>query len=89
MRLSAVKGHEGDFAADGIAARIGLGKAGIATEAFEALDRGETTTALDALLDPICRGRRETPASNSAAPSSASSASSTPATPPQSATAAA
>jgi putative thioredoxin len=48
--LSAVEGHEADFAAAGIAARIGLGKAGIAVEAFEALDRGETTTALDALL---------------------------------------
>jgi putative thioredoxin len=48
--LSAVEGHENDFAAAGIAARIGLSKAGIATDAFEALDRGETTTALDALL---------------------------------------
>ncbi|HWI96939.1 MAG TPA: tetratricopeptide repeat protein [Solirubrobacterales bacterium] len=48
--LSAVESHEADFAAAGIAARIGLGKAGIATQAFEALDRGETTTALDALL---------------------------------------
>jgi putative thioredoxin len=48
--LSAVEGHEGDFAAEGIAARIGLVKAGVATEAFEALDRGDREAALDALL---------------------------------------
>jgi putative thioredoxin len=48
--LAAVEGHEGDFAADGIAARIGLRKDGIAAGAFEALDRGETPEALDALL---------------------------------------
>ncbi len=51
--LDAVKGHEGDFAAAGIAARIGLTKSGIATEAFEALDRGETPAALDALLEQL------------------------------------
>ena len=39
--LEAVKGHEGDFAAEGIAARVGLTKAGIGSDAFEALDRGE------------------------------------------------
>jgi putative thioredoxin len=49
--LSAVEGHEGDFAAEGIAARIGLSKSGIGTEAFEALDRGDTESALDALLE--------------------------------------
>jgi len=48
--LAAVEGHEGDFAAEGIAARIGLVKAGVATEAFEALDRGERDAALDSLL---------------------------------------
>jgi putative thioredoxin len=48
--LSAVEGHEGDFAAEGIAARIGLAKAGVAREAFEALDRGEREAALDLLL---------------------------------------
>lgn len=48
--LSAVEGHEGDFAAEGIAARIGLSKNGVAAEAFEALDRDETSAALDALL---------------------------------------
>jgi len=49
--LSAVEGHEGDFAAAGIAARINLVKDGIASEAFEALDRGEVPAALDSLLE--------------------------------------
>jgi putative thioredoxin len=49
--LSAVEGHEGDFAAEGIAARIHLSKGGIAGKAFEALDRGDRTTALDGLLE--------------------------------------
>jgi putative thioredoxin len=48
--LAAVEGHEGDFAAEGIAARIGLVKAGVATDAFEKLDRGEREAALDILL---------------------------------------
>jgi putative thioredoxin len=48
--LSAVEGHAGDFAAEGIAARIGLTKAGVAQEAFEALDRDEQEVALDLLL---------------------------------------
>ncbi|MGE5281500.1 MAG: thioredoxin [Chloroflexota bacterium] len=48
--LAAVEGHAGDFAAAGIAARIQLVKGGVATEAFEALDRGERDAALDALL---------------------------------------
>jgi thioredoxin-like negative regulator of GroEL len=39
--LSAVQGHEGDFAAEGIAARIALSRAAVAAEAFEALDRGD------------------------------------------------
>jgi putative thioredoxin len=51
--LNAVEGHEGDFAAEGIAARIGLAKAGVATEAFEALDRGYREAALDALLEAM------------------------------------
>ena len=58
--LSAVEGHVGDFAAEGIAARIGLSKAGIATEAFEALDRGETATAFDALLDQFAGADEDT-----------------------------
>jgi putative thioredoxin len=51
--LSAVEGHAGDFAAEGIAARISLGKSGIAAEAFEALDRGETPASLDSLLGQL------------------------------------
>jgi putative thioredoxin len=51
--LSAVEGHEGDFAAEGIAARIELTRSGIATEGFEALDRGDSTAALDALLKAL------------------------------------
>jgi putative thioredoxin len=58
--LSAVEGHAGDFAAEGIAARIGLSKAGIAIGAFEALDRGETTTALDALLTQFAEADEDT-----------------------------
>ncbi len=48
--LEAVKSHEGDFAAEGIAARIELAKGGIGSDAFEALDRGERERALDLLL---------------------------------------
>jgi putative thioredoxin len=48
--LEAVASHEGDFAAAGIAARIRLMRAGIGTEAFAALDRGDREAALDALL---------------------------------------
>jgi putative thioredoxin len=51
--LEAVRGHEGDFAADGIAARIRLEKAGVGREAFKAFDRGERDAALDALLGEI------------------------------------
>ena len=51
--LDAVEGHEGDFAAEGIAARIALAKRGVATEAFEAFDRGDREAALDALLEAI------------------------------------
>jgi putative thioredoxin len=48
--LEAVAGHEADFAAAGIAARIRLTRAGIGADAFAALDRGERDAALDALL---------------------------------------
>jgi len=51
--LEAVEAHEGDFAAEGIAARVRLSKAGIGAGAFEALDRGERQAALDALLAAI------------------------------------
>jgi putative thioredoxin len=59
--LSAVEGHEGDFAAEGIAARIGLTKSGVAAEAFEALDRGETSAALDALLEHLAQADEDAP----------------------------
>ncbi|MDX6589219.1 MAG: putative thioredoxin [Solirubrobacterales bacterium] len=51
--LEAVAGHEADFAAAGLAARIKLSRAGIGTGAFEALDRGEREAALDGLLDQL------------------------------------
>jgi putative thioredoxin len=58
--LEAVEGHEGDFGAEGIAARVRLTKAGVGTKAFEALDRGERDAALDALLDEISAADGET-----------------------------
>jgi putative thioredoxin len=51
--LEAVEGHQADFAAAGIAARIRLAKAGVGTEAFAALDRGKREAALDALLEEL------------------------------------
>lgn len=51
--LDAVAAHESDFAAAGIAARVHLGDAGVAAEAFDALDRGELVPALDHLLDEL------------------------------------
>ncbi len=51
--LEAVADHTGDFAADGIAARVRLTKAGVGADAFVALDRGERDAALDALLDEL------------------------------------
>ncbi len=54
--LAAVAGHEEDFAAAGIAARIRLAKEGIGAEAFAALDRGEREAALDALLAELGAG---------------------------------
>jgi thioredoxin len=58
--LEAVKDHEGDFAAQGIAARIGLTKRGVGLNAFEALDRGEREGALDSLLEEIASADEET-----------------------------
>lgn len=58
--LSAVEDHEGDFAAAGIAARIGLVRGGSAREAFEALDRGETAAALDSLLEQLALADEDT-----------------------------
>ena len=51
--LEAVGAHESDFAAAGIAARVRLTQAGVGTEAFAALDRGERDAALDALLGEL------------------------------------
>jgi putative thioredoxin len=51
--LEAVAAHEGDFAAEGIAARVRLLDAGIGVEAFAALDRGERDAALDGLLEEL------------------------------------
>jgi len=51
--LEAVADHENDFAAAGIAARVRLAQAGVGTEAFEALDRGDRDAALDALLGEL------------------------------------
>ena len=51
--LEAVKGHEGDFAAKGIAARVALTKAGIGAEAFKSLDSGDRDTALESLLEAM------------------------------------
>jgi putative thioredoxin len=48
--LEAVEAHEGDFAAEGIAARVRLVKQGVGGEAFATLDRGHREAALDALL---------------------------------------
>jgi putative thioredoxin len=58
--LAAVEGHEGDFAADGVAARVQLGRAGVGKDAFEALDRGDRDAALDALLGAIADADDET-----------------------------
>jgi putative thioredoxin len=51
--LAAVESHAGDFAAEGIAARIRLSRQGIGTDAFATLDRGEREVALDSLLAEI------------------------------------
>lgn len=58
--LEAVEPHAGDFAAEGIAARVRLKKQGVASEAFEALDRGDRDAALDALLDAIADADADT-----------------------------
>jgi putative thioredoxin len=51
--LAAVEPFEGDFAAEGIAARVRLAKRGVGADAFAALDRGEREAALDALISEI------------------------------------
>jgi putative thioredoxin len=55
--LGAVEGHEADFAAAGIAARVRLAKVGIGSDGFAALDRGQREAALDALLEELQQTR--------------------------------
>jgi len=56
--LDAVANHEADFAAAGIAARIHLSTAGIAADAFAALDRGDREAALDGLIEEMRKASR-------------------------------
>jgi putative thioredoxin len=58
--LEAVVSHEGDFAAEGIAARLRLAKQGVGGEAFAILDRGHREAALDALLAEIAGAEEDT-----------------------------
>jgi putative thioredoxin len=51
--LEAIESFPDDFAAAGIAARVKLAEAGVAPEAWSALDAGDHTGALDALLDTL------------------------------------
>jgi putative thioredoxin len=58
--LEAIEAHEGDFAAEGIAARVRLVKQGVGAEAFATLDRGHREAALDSLLAEIEDADEET-----------------------------
>jgi putative thioredoxin len=58
--LDAVSSHRGDFIADGIAARVELGRKGVGAEAFDALDRGERETAVNSLIDEISDAEPDT-----------------------------
>jgi putative thioredoxin len=58
--LEAVEAHEGDFVAGGIAARVRLGRQGVAVDAFEALGRGERDAALDFLLTAMADADADT-----------------------------
>src|SRR6201986_4987566 len=51
--LEAVEGFPDDFGAAGIAARVKLAEAGVAPNAWTALDAGDRTVALDALLGAL------------------------------------
>jgi putative thioredoxin len=51
--LELLRRHAGDFAADGLAARIALSEAGVGSDAFAALDRGEREEALEGLLAAV------------------------------------
>ncbi len=56
----ALESFEGDFAAEGIVARVGLVEGGTGADAFADLDRGEREAALDALLNEIAGAGEET-----------------------------
>jgi putative thioredoxin len=58
--LEAVEPFEGDFGAEGIAARVRLAGQGVGTEAFATLDRGHREAALDALLKELDGADEET-----------------------------
>jgi len=58
--LEAIEPHEGDFGAEGIAARVRLAKRGLGAEAFTALDGGRREAALDALLNELPEADEET-----------------------------
>jgi len=51
--LEAVEGFPDDFGAAGVAARVQLAEAGVAPEAWAALDAGDRAAALDALIDAL------------------------------------
>jgi putative thioredoxin len=57
--LEAVEPFEGDFGAEGIAARVRLARQGVGGEAFASLDRGRREAALDALLEEIAGAEAE------------------------------
>jgi putative thioredoxin len=58
--LEAVESHEGDFGAEGIAARVRLAKQGIGTDAFATLDRGHREAGLDSLLSELSEADGDT-----------------------------
>jgi putative thioredoxin len=62
--LEAVAGHEGDFGAAGIAARVRLRRAGFAGEAFAALERGNRDEALEGLIRALSQQPRNGEAPN-------------------------
>src|SRR6201991_4815666 len=64
--LDAVGPFPEDFAAAGIAARVKLSRAGVAPEAWPALDEDRRTDALDALLDALSANGASAPNGNGA-----------------------
>lgn len=51
--LEAVSSHEDDFGAAGITARVRLTRAGLGTDAFASLDRGDRDAALESLIQTL------------------------------------